>query len=366
MTTARAASRYDQDGIESLAVEVRPRLGSSGAAWDTLVDQAPLPSPYLRSWWLEGVAGPDPCFVLVFAGSTLVGGLALEADRRLRIPRLQAIGTPLGADHLDLVAATGHEHQVVAALADWCGRPGSRLFDLTGVTAGARVAEALPGTVRQTQFDVAPWRPIDRTWVDQLPEGELSHLLRRPLKRFQRDGVERRMVEPVDGLAALERLRILHTAQWGEHSEFLPVFHLFRRAAPAGLEQGELVFFELVAGDEVIASQAWFVAAGRFSYAQGARSLDRQWRGAGTVLMAYAVEEAAALGCTELDLLRGDDAYKRLWADRSRPLFRLEAGTGLLGKAALRGLPLARRARDRLRRRRDAAGTVAERKEDTT
>jgi CelD/BcsL family acetyltransferase involved in cellulose biosynthesis len=366
MSTARAASRDGEDGIAPLLVEVRPRLGSLGAAWDALVDQAPLPSPYLRSWWLEGVAGPDPCFVLVFAGSTLVGGLALDADRRLRIPRLQAIGTPLGADHLDLVAATGREQEVVAALAGWCGRPGSRLFDLTGVTAGARVAAALPGPVRQAQFDVAPWRPIDRAWVDKLLEGELRHLLRRPLKRFRREGVEHRVVPPADGLAALERLRVLHTAQWGDQSEFLPVFHLFRRAAPAGLEQGELVFFELVAGDELIASQAWFVAAGRFSYAQGARSLDRQWRGAGTVLMAYAVEHAVALGCNELDLLRGDDGYKRLWADRSRPLFRLEGGTGLLGKAALRGLPLVRRARARLRRRRDAIGTLTERREDTT
>jgi CelD/BcsL family acetyltransferase involved in cellulose biosynthesis len=234
------------------------------------------------------------------------------------------------------------------------------------VTEGARVTEALPGRVRRTQFDVAPWRALDRGWIDQLEEGDLRHLLVRPGRRLRREGVERRAVDPADSAAGLERLRVLHAAQWGERSEFLPVFDLFRRAAPAGLERGELVLFELVAGQEVIASQAWFVVAGRASYAQGARSLDRRWRGAGTVLMAYAVEEAAALGCTELDLLRGDDEYKRLWTDRSRPLFRLEAGTGLLGKAAARGLPFVRRARDRLRRRSGAPGTLEERREDAT
>jgi CelD/BcsL family acetyltransferase involved in cellulose biosynthesis len=366
VSTARAASRDGNGGTDPLAVEVRPRLGSLGPAWDGLVDQSPLPSPYLRSWWLEGVAGPDPCFVLVFAGPALVGGLALDADRRFGITRLAAIGTPLGADHVDLVAAAEHEQDVVAALAGWCGRPGSRFFDLTGVTAGARVAEALPGPVRQTQFDVAPWRTLDRVWLDQLEEGDLRHLLARPRRRLRREGVDHRVVDPADAAEGLERLHQLHTAQWGERSEFLPVFHLFQRAAPAGLERGELVLFELVADDEVIASQAWFVVAGRASYAQGARSLDRQWRGAGTVLMAYAVEEAAALGCTELDLLRGDDDYKRLWTDRSRALFRLEAGTGLFGKAAWRGLPLARRARDRLRRRPGAPGTLEERREDAT
>lgn len=366
MTMAQAESRGGGNGNAPLTVDVRSNLGELGRAWDALVDRAPLPSPYLRSWWLDGVAGTDPRFVLVFAGPTLIGGVALEGDRRAGIRRLRAVGTALGADHLDLVAAPARAPDVVAAVAAWCAGVGSRFFDLEGVAAGARVADALPKPIRRTQIEVAPWRALDQAWIDRLQHDALGHLLTRPQRRLRREGVEHRVARPADGPGALDRLRDLHAAQWGERSEFLPVFHLFARAAPTGLERGELVLHELVAADEVIATQAWFVVAGRISFAQGARSLDRRWRGAGNVLMAYAVEDAFARGCTELDLLRGDDEYKRLWTDQARPLFRLEAGRGLVGRLAWHGMPLARRARDRLRRRPRPPGTLAERREDST
>ena len=34
------------------------RLGQWATQWDQLVDASPLPSPFLRSWWLTGPADP--------------------------------------------------------------------------------------------------------------------------------------------------------------------------------------------------------------------------------------------------------------------------------------------------------------------
>ena len=47
-----------------------PRLDGWAAQWDRLVDSSPLPTPFLRSWWLTGAAGPDRHFLLVVDGAT--------------------------------------------------------------------------------------------------------------------------------------------------------------------------------------------------------------------------------------------------------------------------------------------------------
>ena len=65
---------------------VLPQLGRWTAQWDHLVDLSRLPSPFMRSWWLTGTAGPRPRFVLVVQGDLLLGGLALEEGRRLGLP----------------------------------------------------------------------------------------------------------------------------------------------------------------------------------------------------------------------------------------------------------------------------------------
>ncbi|HQF93191.1 MAG TPA: hypothetical protein PLS46_03455, partial [Microthrixaceae bacterium] len=82
------------------------RLGAHASAWDALVDSMPLPSPFLRSWWLAEVAIGDPRIVLVFDHGELVGGLALQRSTKAGVEVLQFLGTgPLEPDHLDLVAA---------------------------------------------------------------------------------------------------------------------------------------------------------------------------------------------------------------------------------------------------------------------
>src|SRR5882762_6098642 len=85
-------------------------LGIHAAAWDALVSFGDPPTPFLRSWWLEAVAGPRPVFLLVIDGGTLLGGLALEEDHGMVVRRLRFIGdrprfgdSPLGPDHLDAV-----------------------------------------------------------------------------------------------------------------------------------------------------------------------------------------------------------------------------------------------------------------------
>src|SRR5690349_16934344 len=77
------------------------QLNGWAAQWDQLVDSSPLPSPFLRSWWLTGAGGPGGHFLLVVDGARLLGGLALENRHLMLSVRMMGDGS-LCPDHLDL------------------------------------------------------------------------------------------------------------------------------------------------------------------------------------------------------------------------------------------------------------------------
>lgn len=331
----------------------RSGLGGWSAAWDDLVSAALLPSPFLRSWWLDHIAGPGATFVLVLAGPRLLGGLAVEEDHRLGMSRLRLMGAgPLCPDHLDLVAARGTEQVVEDAVLGWLGRPGGRFIELDGVAEGARlsrVLDRLDGRRWVAAAGVAPWVELGGDYGAYLAArpSRLRNTVRRTQARLARLGVTHRLVEPAAMGPALSSLRRLHASYWGPSSTFLPSFDRFRAAATAGMARGELVLHQLVAGHEVIAVQAWFDVAGRASFYQSGRDVsDPRWRGAGTVLHAHAAAWACQAGCQELDLLRGEEAYKREWAPRTRRLLRYRVARGVQGELGA----AATWSRDRMRR----------------
>ncbi len=92
-----------------------PHLNEWAPQWDQLVDSSPLPSPFLRSWWLAGTSQSDRHFLLVVDDAQLVGGLALEERHHMSSIRMMGYGS--ASDHLDLLAAPGHEAAVLSLLA---------------------------------------------------------------------------------------------------------------------------------------------------------------------------------------------------------------------------------------------------------
>ncbi len=100
-----------------------PLLGDWAKHWDQLVDSSPLPSPFLRSWWLTGTGGSDRHFLLVVDDSQLLGGLPVEQRHGGSVIRVMGDGL-LCPDHIDLIAAPGHEATVISILGDWFRRPG--------------------------------------------------------------------------------------------------------------------------------------------------------------------------------------------------------------------------------------------------
>ncbi|MDQ2678880.1 MAG: hypothetical protein M3Y51_09070, partial [Actinomycetota bacterium] len=138
-----------------LRIEVRDRLGDRAGDWDRLVAGSELPSPFLRSWWLDHAASGEPDVLCCFDGDTLVGGAAFETSTvgrgPLSVDVVRSLGQgPLAPDHLDVVAATGRSTAVTKAVLAWLHRPGSRVVDLDGLAAGGRLGRALAGDVIET------------------------------------------------------------------------------------------------------------------------------------------------------------------------------------------------------------------------
>jgi hypothetical protein len=310
-----------------------PHLNRWAAQWDHLVDASPLPSPFLRSWWLTGTGGPGRHFLLVVDGAHLLGGLALERHHPMLSVRMMGDG-PLCPDHLDLLAAPGHEAAVVSLLRDWLCRPGERLMDLKGIRAGSRLIEALPGRVRREPMVGAPFAPLPdspRAYRAALPS-QFRKNLRIAAKRLGAEGVTHQTIRGRAVLQRIDVLRELHQAQWGSRSGFLPVFDRFAAGFAGGCAADEVVVHELGNDHLVVATVTAFEVADRVSLYQSARLTDRRWRDATTVLLAAIIDDACARGFSEVDFLRGDEPYKGRFAPDHREMSRLVAGKGVAGR----------------------------------
>lgn len=336
---------------------VLPHLDRWVLQWDQMVDLSPLPSPFLRSWWLTRTGGPRLRFLLVVQDDRLLGGLALQEDRRLGLPRLRMMGAgPLCPDHLDLLAAQGQEEAVVRAVRDWLHRPGARLLDLEGINAGSRLITAVPGNVPCEPLAVAPWTPLPadiRAYLAGRPAG-FRRNLRRASARMTAAGATHRTHRGPGALGSLGTLRQLHSIQWKDRSRFLPSFDRFAAACRLGVDFDEVSTHELHVGETVIAIMVTFEVAGRVSLYQSARLTDFRWRDATTVLLAAIITDACHRSFAEVDFLRGDEAYKSNFAPERRELFRLRGANGRAGRVALVAETAARKARLTARSARDS------------
>ena len=199
-----------------LSLVVRSDLAGREEAWDAIVAQMRLPSPFLRSWWLEQVAQGRVAYLLVQDGETLLGGLPLSVDRRLGVPRYRFIGQGvLCPDHLDIVADRGREDQVAATLTAWFASQGQRLLDLSGIAEDSLLVRSWPG--RTSLVDVAPYRqlPNDPETYFSTFSRNFRSTVRRADRRLQAVGLAHRRVGPDTLPAALADFRSIQEARPG-------------------------------------------------------------------------------------------------------------------------------------------------------
>ena len=302
-------------------------LGAHRDRWDALVLGSRLPTPFLRAWWLESVGTDRDRYVLVLDGDELVGGLALERRVRWGIELYRFLGGgTLCPDHLDLVAETGREEQVVTALRAWFARRPGRLIDLRGVAEDAVVLAVLPRW--RCEDDGAPYEPLPATMEAYL--ARRSKNFRRTALRAERQFAQRgavtRRLEPAEVPGALADFVEIQRHRGGREA-LLAQMPRLERAVLAGVEAGQVHVLATDLDGERAAVVLALATGGRLGLYQVARRTEKQFSRVGTVAAMAMVRAAIAEEMSEVDFLRGDEAYKFAFTGARRTLWRVRSGS---------------------------------------
>ncbi|MCB1255940.1 MAG: GNAT family N-acetyltransferase [Microthrixaceae bacterium] len=339
----------DPSGVR---VEVLTDLGDLSGEWDRLVDSQPIPSPFLKSWWISNAGTDNLTIVCVFRSDRLVGGAAFESGSWgpavLGIERVRTVGSELLApDHLDLISTAQDRSDVTRAVLAYLLRKGNRLIDLNGLRADGSLAAALDDAVTEV-FD-APFAFLPSAFDTYLAArpGKLRSTIKRRGKQLGATGAKVEVVEPEDLNRAVQVFSELHDTRWADESGFLSAMDRFRAVLADGVTKGEVRITELrLDSGETIAIEIDFEVAQRLSFYQSGRRTDHEWRACGTVLRSAIIESAISRGVTEYDMLRGDENYKADWATDHRQLTNHRLPVGLRSRvvfAALSRAPWLRR-----------------------
>jgi hypothetical protein len=309
---------------------IRADLGPYREQWDRLVASAPVPSVHLRSWWIEGLAGPHTRFVLVVDGERLLGGVGLEQARRWGITTLRSIGGDLGPVHVDVLAACGEEQVVREHVRRWFSSQRDCVVDLDGVPAGSHLCAALPPAVEQSPRPGVPVCEVPERFDRYLASrsSQLRRRLQEAEERLEQQGGVYRRLEPHQvrsGIAALLGLQAGPSvdARTGDRHEKL------REVWQAGAERGEVVVHAIEREGELVAGYLVAVFADTvFGVISGHDGSDGHVRGAEQVLVARTVEDACERRLRRIVLHRCPDPAALEWADELPPLRHLHGAWG--------------------------------------
>src|SRR6185437_2753051 len=295
----------------------------------------PFQSPDWLLPWARQFGLPDLRTIMVYDRGVLVAILPFyrHLDPKTGERQLLLLGAGT-SDYLDGVyGPCCTESHIRAALSHICGEESwdaLRVFQLKENSMLRQVLEHLPipglrrvGAEGCSRLPAIPVNGLPRSIRDQAKYYR---------KRAMRQGnLELNVADETNWPDAFDALERLHTSRW--HNSGQPglladrrVVAWHREALPLLLRGGMLRLFALSLSGEPIAALYSLVdppsRSPRVLYfyltAFSIRHADLR---PGTVLMALAIEHAADEGVQTIDMLRGDEPYKRLWHPEKLPTF---------------------------------------------
>lgn len=344
MAVRQKSLRSNRDAVIN-SVVVTSEFAEYREQWDALVELQALPSPFLRSWWVEN-ASNNPVLVLLIDDGELLGGAAFESSRlgKSKFAGIEMLWSPgqshqLAADHLDIVAHPDHQERVAEAVLTWLHRPGRRILDFDGLNSDGILACAFESHIIERV--AAPFAPLPdafEEYIGQRP-GKVRSTIKRTTNRVVKAGATFESVTHADSSevieAALHDLHELHDERWDDSSALVDSWNHLKTVLHAGISAGDAVIYRLLDDNaSPVATEIDFLVGKRLSFYQAGRLMDRQWRGVGSALRAHLLEQAHSHGVREYDLLRGEEPYKDEWATQTREVVRVRVGVGVAGSSA--------------------------------
>ena len=301
---------------------------------------------WLYTWW-KHLAGPRALSILtVRRGGELVAiaPLARKAfalEPLLPFGSLEFLGSgSVGSDYLDVIVRRDREREAVDALADYLAssrmmlelthlrRSGTFALELAGRLSreGWTTAESQVGQCAFIELTARPWE----AYLATLGPSHRANFRRRLRKTSSRYTLEFVRVESeAERRDALRKLFALHDHRWRHrggsnafHTSALRSFH--EEFSQQALQRGWLRLFLLTLDGMPAAALYGFRYGPTFYYYQSGFDPAYAADGVGTQAMGLAIQSATGERVDEFDLLHGDEPYKRLWAQGSRELGRLQ------------------------------------------
>jgi CelD/BcsL family acetyltransferase involved in cellulose biosynthesis len=337
------------------------RLAELAVIWDSLIDEqscgAIFRSPsWLLPWWHCLGQGKQLCMYVASLGGEVHGVLpAYHIRTALGGQRLRLMGDGLAAsDYLGLAALPRHEEAVAAAIARTVLEH-ERDVVLEGllqddplVVAFERAAGRAGLTCSTTPMEPCPWLSLAESgtfsdWLQRRHTSSGAHLRRQQRRLQKRPGYRAEVLSlERDIVEALPTLWRLHSQRWatqgGSEAVFNSSLERFQHESVRALaRRGWARLYVIHIEGEPRAVLYGFGRGKRFAYYQsGWDPAWRQWS-LGAAVLRLALEDTCARGLAEFDFLRGDEAYKWLFASSSRQLVSLRLASGAAARALWAG-----------------------------
>lgn len=334
---ARLQAGHGDHAVRTRLVVEASEIEHAVPEWRRLLERSRCSRAFASPSWFGAWCGSDPALRphlwLAWRDGRLAAALPL-----VRGPDGPAAFFPGNlSDTNDIVAAAGDLDAATAVLNAALRDPGERLVlsclqsDSLVVAAAARLG-----------FDVGPVGQGVGPGADVCPFADLSHgydhylagrsasfryALNRSRRRARSAGLDCGELGP-DALkpaALAEEFLRVHRARFTTSCFDPPVARRFLLAAlPELFADRRLRVFALRRGDRILAMQLHMQGAESLGYWNGGFVAQAARYAPGRLLLATALRQACREGLAELDLLRGDEPYKKSWASSSRPIGGLE------------------------------------------
>jgi CelD/BcsL family acetyltransferase involved in cellulose biosynthesis len=331
-------------------------------AWRALESTRSLPSLFIGfswqyEWWKALGGGRELRLLVARDGDDVQGVLPLYEESSSGVKRLAFVGSAGGGgDYLDVLYrdASARRHLLHEAME--LGADLLELGDMDSESPTIHQAFVIARHAGQYSDLVprypCPYIPITTSFTEYLDGVGRRDNLKRRVKWFATQPGFRITCETAPEAVApfLARFFRLHAARWhddGGSQAFsdprLVRFH--HQIAQRLAEEGRLRLWTLWVAGEAVAVAYGIDDGTRSLYYQSGFLPEWGSRSAGLVLFARYLEDAFERGLTEIDLLRGAEAYKTEWAKQARQTVTLRWALTRRGRTMLQWEDARERAR---------------------
>ena len=337
------SSKLNIEKIQSIDV-----FSALGREWDALLSLSDESTFFLKwdwmfTWW-KHFGSKEGLFILLIKKSSgeLLGIAPFYITTKwqgLPIKALSYIGSdPISSEYLDIICAPEYKKDIADSIADFLSNQ-SFLWDC--IALNDTLNNSVSYTLLQNKlsgcgfvsvnngYQLCPYLKLPSSEQELL--GKLSSPLRSTIKRktkkMLKDGITFQYTSDVEIIDShMNSLFSLHQKCWNARGmpgtlkdESKKRFHL--NIAENLLPKNDIRLYTLNDRENIIAALYGFQYDGCIFYFQS--GYDPEWSkySPGTLLMWMAMNHAIQEGAQVFDFLRGDEAYKKLWADNTRTTY---------------------------------------------